>query len=440
MSHYPAVNSSEINWGAVRDYSLQSWQAIGWFICLGLLVITWIVSIVNATKHLMNYYNPRIQRHKLRVIVFPPFYSTLVWFVFLRYDFATVIMFFAKFFEALAVCNLYSCLKAYLEPFRKEAGDIKEPIDTKIMFRVKYHLTMISSLIAIVISLKGVYCEGVYSFQGAYVYLTIINAVSLFLILMTLFTYLDVFRDEWKRGAIRSHGMFWTVKAPILIGFAIGEVLLSVLVKRDVIHGTDGTEFPGAVPWSAAAVKNAIFMIILSVTMIVDCFLMYKYFGSKETTNRAILEGIQKKKGYFAAFFDAYIAYIPEFIYMVFCCGYGSYKLMKKRKELVNRGKGNNDDIKQTDTLLNNKNGDVIEFRYNSNTNQLDSIDRAPTTHYLASQQQQEEYALEANLYNNYGDTPFLSSSTEYTSTKSSILSLVSFNHNYDLSIFLINI
>jgi hypothetical protein len=84
--------------------------------------------------------NPEIQRHKLRVILFPPVYSTMAWFAFLRYDFATVIMFFAKIFEALAVCNLYTCLKASLVPFRKEAGDTKESVNTRIIFRVKYHL------------------------------------------------------------------------------------------------------------------------------------------------------------------------------------------------------------------------------------------------------------------------------------------------------------
>jgi hypothetical protein len=239
---------------------------------------------------------------------------------------------------------------------------------------------MISALITIITSIKGVYCEGIFSFQGAYVYLTIINSVSLLLILTTLFTYLDVFRDEWKRGAIRSHGMFWTVKAPILIGFTIGDMLLSILMKRGVIHGTDGTEFPGAIPWSAAAVKNAIYVIILAITMAVDCFLMLKFFSAKETTNKAILEGTKKVKGYFGAFFDAFIAYIPEFIYTICCCGYDSFKLMKKRKELGNRGKSNKHDISQTDALLNIRNDDAIEFHYNSDTNQLDPITKIPNT------------------------------------------------------------
>lgn len=49
-------------------------------------------------------------------------------------------MFFAVVFEAFAVFNLYTTLQAYLSPFRVEAGDMKEPVDTKIMLLFKYHL------------------------------------------------------------------------------------------------------------------------------------------------------------------------------------------------------------------------------------------------------------------------------------------------------------
>lgn len=49
-------------------------------------------------------------------------------------------MFFAVVFEAFAVFNLYASLQAYLQPFRDEVGNIKEAVDTKIMFVYKFHL------------------------------------------------------------------------------------------------------------------------------------------------------------------------------------------------------------------------------------------------------------------------------------------------------------
>lgn len=72
--------------------------------------------------------------------MFPPVYATLAWFAYLRFDYSTTIMFFAVVFEAFAVFNLFTTLQAYLEPFRIEAGDVKEPVDTKIMFIFKCHL------------------------------------------------------------------------------------------------------------------------------------------------------------------------------------------------------------------------------------------------------------------------------------------------------------
>lgn len=95
----------------------------------------------NKITH-QTYFNsePQIQRHKLRVLLFPPVYATLSWFAYLRYDYSTTINFFATVFEAFAVFNLFNTLQAYLQPFRVEAGDLKEPKDTKIMFIFKLHL------------------------------------------------------------------------------------------------------------------------------------------------------------------------------------------------------------------------------------------------------------------------------------------------------------
>ena len=53
-------------------------------------------------------------------------------------------MFFAVVFEAFAVFNLFNTLQAYLEPFRLEVGDLKEPKDTKIMFVFKLHLYVLA--------------------------------------------------------------------------------------------------------------------------------------------------------------------------------------------------------------------------------------------------------------------------------------------------------
>jgi hypothetical protein len=221
--------------------------------------------------------------------------------------------------------------------------------------------------------LKGRYCEGVYSFKGAYVYLTIVNFFSLSVILTALFTYLDVFHREWLRGKVKAHGMFWCVKGPIMINFYFGEILLSILTTVGVIKGTDGSN--GSIAWPADAVKNGIYVIIVCVVMFIDSFLMLRFFGPADNIQNAGRTGQVKKMSAWKAFVDGYLAYIPEFLHAIFCCGFDSYKLMKKRRAMKKRknlealdGTSNNqsNNSNPTDLLLDNsKNNNLSEYRMN---------------------------------------------------------------------------
>lgn len=214
--------------------------------------------------------------------------------------------------------------------------------------------------------LKGRYCEGVYSFKGAYVYLTIINFTSLSIILTALFTYLDVFHREWVRGKVKAHGMFWCVKGPIMVNFYFGEILLSILSTAGVIKGTDGTN--GSIPWSVEAVKNGIYIIIICSVMMFDSFLMYRFFGPGDNIKNALDSGqTTQKMSPWRAFVDGYLAYIPEFIHSFLCCGFDSYKLMKKRRALRKKKK------QQQEALNSNKPTDRL--LYDNTTYQMNELD-----------------------------------------------------------------
>ncbi|KAI8147452.1 organic solute transporter Ostalpha-domain-containing protein [Fennellomyces sp. T-0311] len=336
----------------------QNWHIWGWLLCLILLVIIWIVSFITITRHIRNYYDPTIQSHKLRVLLYPPVYATLAWFSYLRYDYSTTIMFFATLFEALAIYNLFQCLEAYLQPFRDEAAGTKEPIRTKVFGIFKVHLkskfgfhfrvltmilvyqypiwAIIDALISIISEVKGYYCGESYSFHGAHVYLVIINFTSLSIILSALFVYLAVFHNEWKRGQIPAHGMFWSIKGPVMAIFYIGDILLSGLETAEIIKGTDGTHSSDGLAWPSAAVKNGIYVIIVCVVMVVDVFLMGKFFGPQPEIKEN--HGEQRVSGW-TAFVDGYLAYIPEFFKNLVCCGADSYRLARKRMELRARKK-----------------------------------------------------------------------------------------------------
>ncbi|KAL0092874.1 organic solute transporter Ostalpha-domain-containing protein [Phycomyces blakesleeanus] len=340
------------------NHPQQNWHVIGWVVCALLLLITWTTAFVVISRHLKNYYDPNIQRHKLRVLLYPPFYATLAWLSYLRYDYATTITFFATLFESFAVFNLYACLQAYLKPFRDEAGGAKIPLTTKVFslftvnlkskFGLHYRVitdilvfqyplwAIIDAFVSIFTSIKGFYCGSSYNFHGAHVYLVIINFTSLSIILSALFTYLAVFEAEWKKGQISAHGMFWCVKAPIMIIFYGGDILLTGLTTAGVIHGTTGETSSDGIAWPAAAVKNGIYVIIVCVVMCAVTFMMVKYFGPRDNlTNQ--LEKDVRPLGVWVAIVDAYLGYIPEFLYNVFGCGKDSYQLVRKRVELRSR-------------------------------------------------------------------------------------------------------
>ncbi|SAM05042.1 hypothetical protein [Absidia glauca] len=360
-------------WKELLDSPSENWHIWGWMLCLLCLVVMWIISIVTVVKHLRNYYEPQIQRHKVRVLLYPPFYSTLAWVSYLRYDYSTTIMFFATLLEAFAVYNLYTCLQAYLQPFRDENDGVKEEARPTVMPFIKVHVpsrwgmhyriitdilvyqfplwSVVDAFMSIFTELKGRYCADSFSFKGAHVYLTIINFLALSLIISALFTYLAVYKDEWKRARISAHGFFWCVKGPIMINFYIGSLLLSGLAYEGVIHGTDGSHSSDGLAWSAEAVRNGLEVIIDCVVMTVFMGLMTIYFGPKDSIDRGIANQthVQHNEHYYndesdlkrfeklsfgAAFFDAYINYIPEFLINVFTCGKDSTRLAKKRARM----------------------------------------------------------------------------------------------------------
>ncbi|KAK9767852.1 hypothetical protein K7432_001997 [Basidiobolus ranarum] len=310
-----------------------------------------------------------IQRHKLRVLLYPPFYATLAWISYLRYDYSTTILFFATLFEAFAVYNLYACLQAYLHPFREEAQGIKEPFSTKVFSMIKVDLkskwgmhyriitdilvfqypiwSIIDAFISIFTELKGYYCESQFNVHGAYLWLTIVNFLSLSTILSALFTYLAVFHREWNKGQIHAHGMFWCVKGPIMVMFYAGNILLAILKSVGVIKGTDGSHSSDGLAWPAEEVQAGIYVIIVCTVMCAASFAMIKFYNIDDVSTSLMHSDTKHDTGTTTpskltpwwAFVDAYLYYLPEFIRNVFCCGVDSFRLARKRIELVARRK-----------------------------------------------------------------------------------------------------
>ncbi|KAI9468913.1 MAG: organic solute transporter Ostalpha-domain-containing protein [Benjaminiella poitrasii] len=345
----------------------------GWLASGFLVLCTVTIASHTINEHLHHYYTPSIQRHKVRVIAYPAAYSVLAWLSYLKYDYETVILFFARLFESFAVYNLYMCLQAYLDPFRQRNEGVKESIETKVLGIYNFQLkskwglhyrviteilvlqfpiwNILSALISIFTQIKGIYCDGQFSPHGAYVYLATIQFISLSIILMALFTYLSVYNSEWKEGRIRAHGMFWCVKGPIMVIFYCGDILLAILSYFNIIRDRPaGT--PGGTYWTAAAIKNGYYVLIICVCMVAVAILMQIYFGvdAKEYEQRPTDE----YEDYFEALADGFLAYIPQFLKKVFLCGGDTVSLAKKRYKLNQEKKKTARRRLSEDDLLNN--------------------------------------------------------------------------------------
>lgn len=178
------------------------------------------------------------------------------------------------------------------------------------------------------------YCDGQFKFNGAYVYLAVINFASLTLILTALFTYLAVFNEEWHHGHIKAHGMFWCVKGPIMVIFYFGDILLSALSFFNVITDSPA-KHSGGTYWPAAAIKNGYYVLLICAVMIVVAIMMDYFFGldAKEYA----FEEDDLSSGwaeYLAAFADAFLAFIPQFFRNLLLCGGDTLVLARKRMRL----------------------------------------------------------------------------------------------------------
>ncbi|KAI9305767.1 hypothetical protein BJ944DRAFT_179416 [Cunninghamella echinulata] len=367
------------NFGDIWEHPDIYWHVIGWIFSILFVITTLAICLTLITKHLRNYYKPRIQQHKLRILLYPPMYSLLAWFSFLRPDYATTILFFATIFEAFA----------------------KEPIKTKVFccipFRIKSKWGMhfrvivgilviqfpiwsiIKSLISLISQSQGYYCESGFNFKGAHVYLVLINFVSLSFIIITLFIYLAVYSKEFKQLQVPSHGMFWTIKLPILIEFYIGSILLSILKYVAVIKAkkTGNHELDHEM---VEQIKMGLESIITCFVMCVSSFMMVKYYNldrdiSKVQHDNGISNNYIELPVWFALM-DAYFYYIPEFIRQVYGCGTETYQLARKRRQIIkNKRKkisttNNVNDVVEIECHVSLKNDNVII----NNTNPINNM------------------------------------------------------------------
>lgn len=103
------------------------WHVYGWLVSGAIVLVVWGFTIHTIAKHLWYYVDAETQRHKVRVLLYPPVFATCAWLSYYKYHYQTTIMFFAALFASFAVYNLYILLQSYLQEFRDKNDGVKQP-------------------------------------------------------------------------------------------------------------------------------------------------------------------------------------------------------------------------------------------------------------------------------------------------------------------------
>uniref|UniRef100_A0A0X3NJU8 Transmembrane protein 184C n=2 Tax=Schistocephalus solidus TaxID=70667 RepID=A0A0X3NJU8_SCHSO len=170
---------------------------VGGFFVLGAIPI----SLWTILEHLINYTKPYLQRNIIRILWMVPIYATNAWFA-LRFP-HTAIYFdtLRECYEAYAIYNFLAFLLNYL---RREYPELNQHLEQKQQVKhipplcccrpwpmgsqfiehcrhgvLQYTVIRpITTIIALICEVCGVYGETNFSYKYAYVYLTVINNIS----------------------------------------------------------------------------------------------------------------------------------------------------------------------------------------------------------------------------------------------------------------------
>ncbi|XP_067944778.1 transmembrane protein 184C-like isoform X2 [Watersipora subatra] len=226
----------------------------GWFIG-GLFVLFSIpITLWGILQHAIYYTKPFLQRREIRILWMVPIYATDAWLA-LRFPYAAIYLdTIRECYEAYVIYNFMTYLLAYLwdrYPFLER--DLLLQPDVKLSFPLCYltpwdgkkflnrckhgvlQYTLVrpvTTSLALICELSGVYHEGSFKGDGAWLYLTIINSISQSWSLYCLVIFYQNMKEELK--PMQPFKKFMCIKFVIFLSFW-QSVLLEFLVAIGAI-------------------------------------------------------------------------------------------------------------------------------------------------------------------------------------------------------------
>ncbi|KAL5012433.1 hypothetical protein ScPMuIL_010984 [Solemya velum] len=229
---------------------VQAWFVGGLFVMLALPVSLW-----GMLQHLINYTQPYLQRHILRILWMVPIYAVNAWFA-LRFPEAAIYLdTLRECYEAYVIYNFMVYLLNYLwneypqlNLVLKEKAQIVHicpfcmlppwPNGRNFISRCKHGVLQytivrpVTTIIALICEMMGKYDEGDFNFTSAWSYLVIINNLSQIWAMYCLILFYRATKEEL--APIRPIPKFLCVKFVVFFSFW-QSVFIAALVKLNAI-------------------------------------------------------------------------------------------------------------------------------------------------------------------------------------------------------------
>ncbi|OCT97023.1 transmembrane protein 184C-like [Xenopus laevis] len=229
-----------------------------WFIAGIFVLMTIPISLWGILQHLVHYTQPELQKPIIRILWMVPIYSVDSWIALKYPDIAIYVDTCRECYEAYVIYNFMIFLLNYLTNRCPNLALVLEAKDQRrhlpplcccppwamgdvLLFRCKLGVLQytvvrpVTTVIALICQLTGVYGEGDFSVKNAWTYLVIINNVSQLFAMYCLVLFYKVLKEELN--PIQPVGKFLCVKMVVFVSFWQA-VFIAILVKAGVISNT----------------------------------------------------------------------------------------------------------------------------------------------------------------------------------------------------------
>ncbi|XP_048861150.1 transmembrane protein 184C [Brienomyrus brachyistius] len=226
-----------------------------WFIAAIFVFMTIPISLWGILQHLVHYTQPELQKPTIRILWMVPIYSLDSWIALKYPSIAIYVDTCRECYEAFVIYNFMTFLLNYLGkqyPSLVLMLEVQEqqkhlpplcccpawPMGEVLLLRCKLGVLQytvvrpVTTIIALICQLCGVYDEGNFSSKNAWTYLVIFNNMSQLFAMYCLVLFYKALREELR--PIHPVGKFLCVKLVVFVSFWQA-VFIAFLVKVGVI-------------------------------------------------------------------------------------------------------------------------------------------------------------------------------------------------------------